>query len=157
MKMPRLRIRRVRRTDFTAVMAMLAAAGVAVPPPERATLRRFRNIVADLGADFSLVLVDGTLAGLVHVTYARQLAQPPRATLEQLVVATPFRRRGVGSALLAFAAARAGKRGCTLLCYAAARTDGEARSFLESGGLQCRGEWYVQTLRGAGGDARGDG
>src|SRR6266852_7957695 len=115
--MPSIRIRRSRRTDFTAVMQVLAGSAVDLPPPDRATLRRFRNIVADLGADFYVASVDGTLAGLVHVTYARQLSALATARLEQLQVAVPFQGRGVGSALLAFAQQRARRRGCaTFAC-----------------------------------------
>src|SRR5262249_61086414 len=76
-------------------MRLLAASGVPVPAPDRATLRRFRHLVDDLGADFYLILVDGTLAGLVHVTYARQVAGAPRARLGQLVGGGTFPRRGV--------------------------------------------------------------
>ena len=142
----RLSIRRGRRTDFTAVMGLLAGAGLALPPPDRATLRRFRNLVADLGADFYLVLVDGALAGCVHVTYARQLARLPRASLDLLVVAEPFRRRGVGSALLAFAQQRARRRGCAVLCCAVRAVNAHARLFLEKGCLHSEGECFVQAL-----------
>jgi GNAT superfamily N-acetyltransferase len=141
------RIRRGRRTDFVAVMNLLAASEVAVPPPDRATLRRFRNIVADLGADFYLALVDETLAGLVHVTYARQLTTGPRARLDQLVVADAFRRRGVASALLAFVQRRARKRGCTTLCCPLHPTSSAARLFFESTGFGVRGEWFIRNLQ----------
>lgn len=139
-------IRRARRTDFTAVMRLLAVSGLEVPPADRATLRRFRNIVADLGTDFYLVLVDGTLAGLVHVTYARQLRRLPRAGLEQLLVAEPFRRRGVASALLAFARERARRRGCTALYCVVPITNDSARQFLEQAGLTRCGESFVEPL-----------
>ena len=142
----RIRIRRGRRTDFMSVMQMLAATGIAVPPPDRATLRRFRNIVADLGTDLYVAAVDDTLAGLVHVTYARQLAAQPQARLDQLVVAGPFRRRGIGSALLAFVQERARRRGCVLLSCALADTSGPARQFLHQAGLQPMGECFVKTL-----------
>src|SRR5262245_20949376 len=105
-------IRRGRRTDFTAVMQLLAASNVAVPVPDRATLRRFRHLVNDLGTDFYVALVDGALAGLVHVSYVRQLASAPVARLETLVVAVTLRRCGVGSSLLRFAQRRARQRGC---------------------------------------------
>jgi GNAT superfamily N-acetyltransferase len=143
----KLRVRRGRRTDFTLVMNLLAASEVAIPPPDRATLRRFRNIVADLGADFYLALVDETLAGLVHVTYARQLTTGPRARLDQLVVAQAFRRRGVGSALLAFAQGRARKRGCTSFCCPLLPTNPAARSFLETAGFGVKGEWFIRSLQ----------
>ena len=142
-----LRIRRSRRTDFVAVMRLLAASGVPVPAPDRATLRRFRRVVDDLGADFYLILVDGTLAGLVHVTYARQVAGAPRARLDQLVVAEPFRRRGIGAALLAFAQTRARRRGCGTLCCWRAPDHDAADLFLERAGLRAMGTWFVQELQ----------
>ncbi len=143
----RLHIRRSRRTDFTPVMALLAAAGVPVPAPDRANLRRFRSLVADLGTDFYLAEVDGTLAGLVHVAYARQLTVAPHAGVEQLLVAEPFRRRGIGTALLEFARRRAQHRGCTALCCTPT-TPGHAAAtaFLEKTGMHVRGAWFVQDL-----------
>jgi len=141
----RLDIRRSRRTDFTAVMGLLAACGLPIPPPDRATLRRFRHIVADLGTDFYLALVDGELAGLVHVTYARELTVGQRARLDQLLVAEAFRCRGIGTTLLEFAQRRAQGRGCTVLRCALPMASA-ARHFLEKAGLQPGGEWFVRDL-----------
>jgi GNAT superfamily N-acetyltransferase len=144
----RVHIRRGRRTDFTAVMSLLAAGGMAVPAPERATLRRFRQVVADLGGDFYLAAVDDVVVGLVHVTYARQLAAPPGASLDQLVVAPPYRRCGIGSALLAFAERRARQRGCDTFALVVPHTTNTAvRSFLERSGLAPSGETFVRALR----------
>ena len=142
----RIHIRRGRRTDFMAVMSLLAASGVSVPPSDRATLRRFRNLVADLGADFYLAVVDGTLAGLVHVTYARQLTALPRACLDYLVVAAPFRRQGIGSTLVTFARNRAVGRGCATFSCGLAADRLTPWPFLEKNGFQHSGEWYVQSL-----------
>jgi len=141
----RLRIRRSRRTDFTAVMQLLAAGGSPVPPPERATLRRFRHLVNDLGADFYLAVVDGTLAGLVHLTYARQLAAAPTARLEMLVVAETLRRCGVGTALLRFAQGRARQHGCATLACTVPES-AAARRFLDTAGLTATGTCYTETL-----------
>jgi GNAT superfamily N-acetyltransferase len=147
---PRIRIRRGRRTDFTAVMHVLAGADTPLPPPDRATLRRFRNLVADLGGDFYVAAVDETLAGLVHVTYARQLRFLAAARLEQLLVAAPFRGRGVGSALLAFAQQRARRRGCATLACLPPPADVPVRAFLAKRGLIPMGECFVQRLDGEG-------
>ncbi len=114
-----IRIRRGRRTDFTAVMELLAVSGEAVPPPDRATLRRFRHLVADLGCDFYLATVDERVVGVAHVTYARQLAAAPLATLATLVVGESSRGHGVDTALIEFAEARARKRACVALRYVA--------------------------------------
>jgi mycolipenoyl-CoA---2-(long-chain-fatty acyl)-trehalose mycolipenoyltransferase / long-chain-acyl-CoA---trehalose acyltransferase len=147
MSSARVQIRRSRRTDFTGVMNALAAGQVAVPPPDRAARHRFRNIVADLGADFYLALVDDTVAGLLYVTYARQLARPPQARLDHLVVAEPFRRRGIGSALLAFAQQRARKRGCGTFSCALSAANPTGHAFLQHAGLQSAGNWFAQALQ----------
>jgi GNAT superfamily N-acetyltransferase len=144
----RVHIRRGRRTDFTAVMALLAQGAGTVPVPDRATLRRFRQLVADLGGDFYLALVDDAVVGLVHVTYARQLAAPPSALLDQLVVVPRVRGRGIGSALLAFAERRARQRGCDALATPVPHdaTPG-VRDFLARRGLAPDGEHFVKPLR----------
>jgi len=143
----RVHIRRGRRTDFTAVMRLLAASGVTVPVPDRATLRRFRQLVADLGGDFYLALVDDAVVGLVHVAYARQLAAPPSARLDQLVVAPTARRRGIASALLAFVEERAQRRGCSAFTCIVPDADAVARAFLGRAGMAADGQRFVKPLR----------
>ncbi len=133
---PAMRIRRARRTDFADVMRLLAEAGRVVPPPDRATLRRFRQLVADLGADVYLAFVDAVLAGLVHVTYARQLVHGPLARIDHLVVAAPLRRRGVGTALLRLALIRANKRGCKAVTCAVDPNVNTPTAFLARAGFQ---------------------
>ena len=140
-------IRRGRRTDFTATMAVLAASGVPVPPPDRATLHRFRKIVADLGADFYVAVIDGDVAGLVHVTYSRRLTTAARAQLDMLCVAPENRRRGIGSALLRFARKRATGRGCAFLAHDVDASDAAATRLLASHGMQpAQSTWSVALV-----------
>jgi GNAT superfamily N-acetyltransferase len=113
---PPVRLRRGRRTDFVAVMAVLAASGVPTPPPDRATLRRFRRVVADLGTDLYLAVVAEHVVGFVHVSYTRQLTVGAVARLELLCVTPDARARGVGRTLLDHAVERARRRGCSELC-----------------------------------------
>jgi len=108
-----VRLRRARRTDFVAVMKVLASNNLPVPLADRATLRRFRRIVADLGGDFYVALSGEQVVGFVHVTYARQLATAARARVEALAVQRDRQGRGIGSALLELAYRRACRRGCT--------------------------------------------
>lgn len=140
-----LHVRRARRTDFTAVMRLLVEAGIPAPSPDRTSLRRFRQIVADLGGDFYLAVRDEDVVGLVHLTYTRQLAAPPRAQLDQLVVAPQARRSGVGRALLELACARARKRGCVALCGVAAADDA-AQQMVHALGVQPIGQAVVAPL-----------
>jgi GNAT superfamily N-acetyltransferase len=108
-------IRRGRRTDFIAVMEILALSELPVPPPDRATLRRFRHVVADLGSDFYVATIDERLVGVVHATYARQIATYPVARIELLVVAPDARRQEVGRSMVHHIATRARKRSCVRL------------------------------------------
>lgn len=140
-----LRIRRCRRTDFTAVMHLLAVDEPAAVP-ERRTLRRFRAIVNDLGSDLYVALVDGTMAGLVYVTYVRRLAVAPRAQIERLIVAEPFRRRDIGSALFEFARERAIRRGCGTLICSVPKPDAVAAGFLERRGMRLGGQFFAMEL-----------
>jgi len=135
-----IRHRRARRSDFDAIRALLESSGLAAPTPERAALRRFRRLVADLGADFYVAERDGRLLGVVHVTYTRHLTRSPRARLELLAVTPEARAGGVGRGLLALAAARARRRGCTALRCATPATPAEARAFLLRSGWRGAGE-----------------
>jgi GNAT superfamily N-acetyltransferase len=110
-----IRVRRIRRTDFDAVAALLAAAGLVVPGDDRQQRSRFRRLVADLGSDPYVALVDDLLCGVIHVSYARHLAAEQQATVELVVVAPDARRGGIGRALAAAAVTRARARGCRVL------------------------------------------
>jgi N-acetylglutamate synthase-like GNAT family acetyltransferase len=107
-----VKLRRARRTDFVAVMKVLASNDLPVPPPDRATLRRFRRLVADLGGDFYVAVSGEQVVGFVHVTYTRQLATAARARVEALAVQSDCHGRGIGSSLLELAGRRAHRRGC---------------------------------------------
>jgi GNAT superfamily N-acetyltransferase len=110
-----IRVRRVRRSDFDALTALLDASELSVPGDDRQRRSRFRRLVADLGSDPYVALVDDQLCGVIHVSYARHLLADQQATLELLVVAPAMRRHGVGRALAAAAVTRARARGCRRL------------------------------------------
>jgi GNAT superfamily N-acetyltransferase len=134
-----IRHRRARRTDFDAVSAILAASGLPAPQPERAGLRRFRRLVADLGADFYVAEIAARVVGLVHVTYGRRLIGGAHARLELLVVAPETRGQGVGRSLIQLAASRARRRGCAALRCTAAPDD-QAAQFLGRVGWRPAGQ-----------------
>lgn len=131
----RVRIRRVRRGDFSSAMGLLASCGLAVPAPERATLRRFRALVGDLGADFYVAEAAESIVGLVHLTYTRRLATHARAHIDLLLVDPAHRRCGVGAALMRFARRRAEKRTCAFISYDVESADAAAEGLLTRHGM----------------------
>jgi len=138
--------RRARRTDVDAISAILTASRLPAPQSDRAGQRRFRRIVADLGADLYLAVAAARVVGVVHVSYARHLIAGPQARLELLIVAPDARRRGIGKGLAALAAMRARRRGCAALrCGAAAETD-DGRAFLSRLGWRQAGEEFMFDL-----------
>jgi ribosomal protein S18 acetylase RimI-like enzyme len=141
-----LQIRRCRRTDFAAVMRLLATSDRPAPVPERRTLRRFRALVNDLGSDLYVGLVAGEMVALVYVVYTRQLAAAPRASLERLFVDERFRRRGIGSALFERLKERAIRRGCGTLDCSVPPRSALAAGFLERLGLHPQGQIFVAEL-----------
>jgi len=130
------------------VMELLAASGVSVPPADRATLRRFRRVVADLGADLYIAVIDEKIVGIVHATYARQLTTTARAHIEALLVAPAVRRMGIGSSLQAFIIERARRRGCDTLVCAPVATANEAARFLAALGWKSGSSCYTKDVVG---------
>ena len=129
-----VRLRRARRTDFVAVMKTLASNGLPVPPPDRSTLRRFRRLVADLGSDFYVAVVEEQVAGFVHVTYTRQIASGACARIEAMAVQRERQGRGVGSLLLDLACRRAKRRRSADLRCEVGLADGSLAEFLAKKG-----------------------
>ncbi len=79
------------------------------PAHDRAGLRRYRNIIADLGCDFDVAGARDRVRGFVHITYARDLHSGNRGQLLALVSDAA----DVRDALLAAALARATRRRCS--------------------------------------------
>jgi GNAT superfamily N-acetyltransferase len=137
-----IRHRRVRRTDFVAVLSVLSSSGLPVPAADRAVLRRFRRLASDLGSDFYVALAGERIVGFVHVTYARQLAVGMRGRVEVLVVAPEARRGGVGTSLATLARQRASRRGChDLRCTPDASENG-IQPFLARNGWRAEGQEF---------------
>jgi len=146
MSLTPFRLRRGRRTDFIAVMELLALSGTPIPPADRATLRRFRHLTADLGTDLYLAVCGERVVGIVHVTYARQLTTGTLARIEILVVAPDRRFQGIGAALVALARQRAQRRGCAQLLCGHALPAGEIDGFFAATGWQRSGTVFSIDL-----------
>jgi N-acetylglutamate synthase-like GNAT family acetyltransferase len=144
MDTPALKIRRGRREDFTAVMRLLAPPGAV--EPDRRTLRRFRHIVADLGADLYVADLGGSVVGVVHASYSRQISGAQRARIEGLAADPGQGGRDLERQLLEFIIERARKRCCGTLCCVPATRD--AGAVAQVVGLEPRDTEYCRSLAG---------
>lgn len=129
-------------------MEVRARSGLPLPPADRATLRRFRRLVAEQGADLYVAITDDAAVGFIHLTYARQFAGAPRARIESLLTQGE-QAQAAGALLLALALRRARKRGCATLCWLPSQTEPAARGLIEAGGWRPAGEMlYLDLLDG---------
>jgi hypothetical protein len=113
-----IRHRRGRRTDLIDILRLLTQTEEVAPVPDRATLRRFRRIVADLGGDLYVALVGERLVGFVQISYRRDMTRGMRGRVESLVVSEHECPREVATSLVALAEQRARRRSCFDLSYA---------------------------------------
>jgi GNAT superfamily N-acetyltransferase len=107
---------------------------------DRAHLHRFRQLIADLGADCYVALLDETVVGLVHVTYARHLLDRQRATVELLLLAPNGHGREVGGTLARLVVERARRRNCRFIDWREPVGDETARACADQVGAQPVGD-----------------
>jgi N-acetylglutamate synthase-like GNAT family acetyltransferase len=107
-----IKIRRGKRTDFPALLALLPSARHTAPT--KTQVRHWRRVASDLRHDFYVAEQEGVVLGMVLVCYIRTLTQERWHALLDIVV-SPVNACHIGQKLLAFAKARARKRGCRTL------------------------------------------
>ena len=132
-----MNIRDARLEDLEAVLALLDEDAVREVTEDYSDLTPYAEGLAEiLGADHSTVLVgeiDGTVVATAQVTWQRRLMY--RAGLvcqiESVRVASRYRGRGLGSALMLEILADARRRGCARAELTSNATRADARRFYE--------------------------
>lgn len=104
-----VKIRRGKRTDFPALVALLAPADQAAANQVQA--RHWRRLASDPAHDFYVAEQEDTLRGMVLVSYIRGLRHYNWQAMLDVVFPSPA-ACAISQALLDFAKARARKRGC---------------------------------------------
>ncbi|MCS6925279.1 MAG: hypothetical protein NZ578_05185 [Candidatus Binatia bacterium] len=134
----RIKIRRGKRTDFPALLALLPAAQH--KQPTKTQVRHWRRMASDLRHDFYVAEQAGAVRGMVLVCYIPALKQHGWQALLDLVVSAVDPCH-IGQQLLAFAKARARKRGCrTLLVCTPDQGEQETGLFLAHAGFSRVGD-----------------
>lgn len=107
-------------------------------PSDLAAMRRQFFLLSKRDTHIVLVAeVDGTLAGSVMGIVCEELYGncQPFLVIENMIVASAFRRQGVGHALLAGLEQRAKNRGCTQMILVTEKNRTDACAFYESEGF----------------------
>jgi len=116
-----VKIRRGKRTDFPALVALLTpGATLAV---DKGHVRHWRRLASDPSHDFYVAEHEGAIRGVVLVCYIRELRQPGWLAILDIVASTECH---IGRALLDFAKERARKRGCQRLLIYVFNREGDA-------------------------------
>jgi N-acetylglutamate synthase-like GNAT family acetyltransferase len=105
-----VKIRRGKRTDFPALVALLTSE--ATPAADKGQVRHWRRLASDPRQDFYVAEHEGAIRGMVLVCYIRELRRPGWLAILDIVAPGECR---IGQALLDFAKERARKRGCQRL------------------------------------------
>lgn len=140
-----LRVRRGRRDDLPQVAALLGVSGAG------SFRRLFARVVKDLRGELYVAEEPGgAIVGLVVVRYGRSLVRGGLTAELDGVRTGPAAADAVRAELLAFAEARARRRGCRRLSAAVDAGDVEVRATLLARGYRA-GEHMVCELAAEGG------
>jgi GNAT superfamily N-acetyltransferase len=146
-----LSFRTARREDIAAIVAMLtedpitAARGCSGDPDYEAA---FAAIDADPRNELIVVEDDGEVVGTMQLTFIPGLSRGgnERAQVEAVRVAEPYRNRGIGRAMMAWAVERARERGCGLVQLTSDKARSDAHRFYASLGFTASHEGFKLRL-----------
>lgn len=122
-----VKIRRCKRTDFPTFVALLTPS--TLEEANKVQERRWRRLAADPAHDCYVAEQDGTIQGILLVSYLRRLRRYGWEAILDMAVA-PSAASDIGQMLLNFAKERARKRGCQRLLVCV--TDAEGREWFPS-------------------------
>lgn len=140
--------------DLPAIVAMLAddvlgrARERFEEPLPACYHEAFTAIEADPGTELIVAEIDGVIAGVLQLTVTPGLSHQgaSRGTIEGVRTAAAFRGRGVGSALVLHAIARARERGCRMVQLSTDKRRADARRFYERLGFNATHEGMKLAL-----------
>ncbi|WP_306999049.1 GNAT family N-acetyltransferase [Amycolatopsis thermophila] len=137
-----MHIRRARRADVEAIVAMLAddplGAQRETPGDPSPYLRAFEAIDADANQLLVVAERDGEVAGTLQLTFIPGLSRrgATRALVEGVRVRSGLRGGGLGAHLMKWAVDEARRRGCALVQFTSDASRTRAHAFYERLGFE---------------------
>ena len=142
---PTANVRTATAGDLETVLALLAELGRPCSDPDEGHRRQAAEVLERDDTEVLIAEVDGKATGLACLMLLPRLGHRTReARLLDLIVTEEGRSKGVGRALVAAVAARAGEAGCHLLRLECGHQRVEAHRWYERLGFEDRGlDWQL--------------
>ncbi|MEM2897613.1 MAG: GNAT family N-acetyltransferase [Candidatus Bathyarchaeia archaeon] len=105
-----------------------------------AVIENCRNLLSDLNTHILVAEADGTIIGFINFTIRKTLLHSaPSGLIDELVVATDYRGKGVGKKLIHAAIEQCKQLGCCEVEVSTELANANAREFYRSCGFDERG------------------
>ncbi len=141
-------VRRGSQSDLVALLSLyeeLAGSKITAAPSDRASAEPLlAEVLADARRELAVAIVDGQLVGAADLLVVPNLTHrgKPWAIVENVIVASTARGRGVGRALMGHVIDRAQTAGCYKLQLVSGKHRAEAHEFYRSMGLDAVAEGF---------------
>lgn len=146
-----LRSRTARREDVPVVVSLIDGDPITAARPssrEPDYYAAFEAVDTDPRNELIVVESGGEIVGTMQLTYIPGLSRraAERALVEAVRVAPPYRRQGVGRAMMEWAVERARERGCDIVQLTSDKARTDAHRFYSSLGFTASHEGFKLLL-----------
>lgn len=141
-------VRRASQSDLDALLSLyqeLAGSKITAAPSDRANAEPLlTEILVDPRRELAVAVLDDQLVGTADLLVVPNLTHrgEPWATVENVIVASTARRKGVGRALMGHLIEQARMAGCHKLQLVSGKRRAEAHEFYRSMGLNAVAEGF---------------
>ncbi len=137
-------IRKATQPDLRAIGELLADLIHALDDTEgidvRTAVKTCQDLLNDAGSHFLVAETAGTVVGFINFAIRRTiLHQSPSGLIDELVVASGYRGKGIGRQLVLAVIEECRRLGCCEVQVSTEKTNTEAREFYEKCGFDERG------------------
>jgi len=151
-------IRKATQSDLRAIGELLGDLIHVMDDTEgidiRTAVKTCQDLLNDAGSHFLVAEIAGTLAGFINFTIRRTiLHQSPSGLIDELVVASEYRGKGIGRRLVLAVIEECKRLGCCEVEVSTEKMNTEAREFYSKSGFVERGMLFEVDLLGGGKNA----
>ena len=137
-------IRKAAQSDLRAIGKLLQDLIHAMDDTEgidiQTAIKTCQDLLNDAGSHFLVAETAGTLAGFINFTIRRTiLHQSPSGLIDELVVASEYRGKGIGRRLVLAVFEECKRLGCCEVEVSTEKTNTEAKEFYRQCGFEERG------------------